>query len=334
MKKALFATTALVAFAGAAAAEVTISGSAEMGLIGGDRFLTTTTGGPTGATTIIPLGTQYWNDVDIKFTLSGESDAGISFGAVVDTDESVNLQAEEDNQGTSVFISGDFGTLTLGDTDGALDWALTDAGDIGNPGSIADDETSHAGYDGDRTDGFFDDQVLRYDYSFGDFGVAVSYEQGATLPAGLVPDPTVADGTIALGVKYALDLGGATVNLGAGYSSTDLGAGADVDVWGISVDGSFGGGFVAGIDYWDGDTPAGGVTHTGIGIGYESGPISVHANWGEFDPDGLPSTSGFGVAAAYDFGGGLSANIGYGSSDVGGGAANIDTWSLGMVMSF
>ncbi|HDR27679.1 MAG TPA: porin, partial [Rhodovulum sp.] len=38
MKKVLFATTALVASAGIAAADITLSGSAQMGIKGGDRY--------------------------------------------------------------------------------------------------------------------------------------------------------------------------------------------------------------------------------------------------------------------------------------------------------
>ena len=37
MKNVLFATTALIATAGIASAEVSLSGSAEMGIIGGDQ---------------------------------------------------------------------------------------------------------------------------------------------------------------------------------------------------------------------------------------------------------------------------------------------------------
>jgi outer membrane protein OmpU len=56
--------------------------------------------------------------------------------------------------------------------------------------------------------------------------------------------------------------------------------------------------------------------------------ISLHANYGEYDS----GASGFGLAAAYDLGGGASLNLGYGSSDVGG--VSSDTWSFGLAMSF
>ncbi len=335
MKKVLLATTALVAFAGAAAAQgIEITGSAEMGITGGGDNAPNGSGGET----------QFFNDVDIRFTLTGESDSGLSFGAVVDLDEAGNLGREEDNQGTSVFISGSFGTLTMGDTDGAIDWAITDMGDIGNPGSIADDETSHAGYNGTFGDGGdaveeLDNQILRYDYSFGDIGVAVSYEQGALDGNdGILVDGD-GDGTIALGVKYALDLGGTTVDLGAGYSHTDFSVG-ERDIWAVGAAASFGAGFSAGVTYqnWDYDADAiavlgregGDVTHTGIGLGYETGPISVHINYGVYDFDDGDDIEGYGIAAAYDLGGGLSVHLGYGDSDL----DDNDAYSFGVAMSF
>ena len=62
MKKVLFATTALIASAGIASAQgVALSGSAEMGIIGGDG----------------DFETQFWNDVDVRFTMSGETDNGL-----------------------------------------------------------------------------------------------------------------------------------------------------------------------------------------------------------------------------------------------------------------
>jgi outer membrane protein OmpU len=319
MKKVLLATTALVGLAGAAAAEVTISGSAEMGIVGGGVNATNGSGGET----------QFFQDIDVTFTLSGESDSGLSFGASVDLDEAGNLGNEFDDMGVAIFISGAFGTLTMGDTDGAIDWAITDAGNIGNPGSIDDAETSHAGYNGSFGDGEFDNQVLRYDYSFGAVGVAISYEQGATGADGLLL-PGDPEGTIALGVKYALDLGGTTVNLGGGYSQTDF-VGDERQIWALGAAAELAAGFSAGITYqdWDYDV-AEDVTHVGIGLGYESGPISVHANWGQYDFSTSADVAGWGLAAAYDLGGGLSVHAGYGDSD----NTDAQTWSLGVAMSF
>jgi outer membrane protein OmpU len=139
-------------------------------------------------------------------------------------------------------------------------------------------------------------------------------------------------------VKYALDLGGTTLNLGAGYMSTDFGVDTG-SLAAVSVDAAFGGGFSAGIAYAsisdDGGIAGQDYTHVAVGIGYETGPVSLHANYGEFDSDSPTQAddSGFGLSAAYDLGGGLSANLGYGSSDFEAGGTS-DSWSLGMVMSF
>ena len=116
MKKILFATTALVASAGLASAEVSISGSAEMGLFSVQ-----------GTTDASNADLQFHNDVDINFSLSGESDGGLSFGGSVDLDEALFLGITTFENEYSLFISGDFGTVTMGDTDGALVWEMQES---------------------------------------------------------------------------------------------------------------------------------------------------------------------------------------------------------------
>ncbi len=120
MKKILLATTMLAGTAGFAAAEVTVSGYAEMGIVGGDKYGTT----------------QFWQDVEVTFSMSGETDGGLTFGAAIDLDETD--VGGTDHDGTSVYLSGAFGTLTLGDTDGGFDWALSETG-MGT--SLTDDHT-------------------------------------------------------------------------------------------------------------------------------------------------------------------------------------------------
>jgi outer membrane protein OmpU len=55
--------------------------------------------------------------------MSGTADNGTTFGAAIDLDENAAGVGTND-AGVAIFISGDLGTLTLGDTDGALDWAM------------------------------------------------------------------------------------------------------------------------------------------------------------------------------------------------------------------
>ncbi len=321
MKKVLFASTALVAFTGAAAADVTLSGRAEMGIFD---------------TNAVGVGAQFFTDIDVTFTMSGETDNGLTFGASVDLDEadgspftgvSGATGNNADDGGATIFISGSFGTITMGDTDGAMDWALTEAGNVGNPGSIADDETSHAGYLGSYLDGAYDGQILRWDYTVGDFGVAVSIDDDNGIP-GLSPG-------YAIGFKYNLDLSGTTVALGLGYQDVDT-LGSTV---GVSASATFNNGLSAGIVYstFSGDVVGTDGDHLGIGVGYTTGAFSIHANYGKFGTDSaaLADPSGYGIAAAYDLGGGAVVHFGYGKSDFDTvGVADFSTVSLGLGLSF
>ena len=304
MKKVLFATTALVASAGFAAAEVSLSGSAEIGIFDN---------GTSDA--------QFFSDLDVKFSLSGETDNGLTFGATIDLDEvgdddpagipagdpiSATPNAGDPLEEHSVFISGGFGTVTMGDTDGAFDWAMTEVNLVG--GSIADDETEHAGFSGNAGfDGGNDGQILRYDYSFGAFAVAASVE---------LDDANTADDIYALGFKYDADFGGIAVGFGLGYADNGTN-----DLLGLSIDADFGNGFVAGLNYTDNDT---GADHTAIGVGYTMDALSIGVNYGEFDG----GADGFGLAVNYDLGGAV-VQFGYGDSSTG-----TDTYSLGVAMSF
>jgi len=230
MKKVLLTSTALVAFAGAAAAEVTLSGWAEMGVVGGSSGQTT----------------QFFQDVDVDFTLSGETDSGLVFGANVDLDEAGNLGDPFSNQGVDIFVSGEFGTVTLGDTDGALAWAVDDIAAWGDPGTIDDAETAHFGFTDTWLDESYDGQILRYDYTFDDFGFAVSLEQDdtnetpggvetcAVVPGAVDGDPALTECTTSagtkpddynwgVGAKWTPQMGPGTLALGIGYQTAQQG---------------------------------------------------------------------------------------------------------------
>ena len=310
MKKILIASTALGALTAAAAADVTLSGRAEMGLFDNSAS-----------------DVQFFTDIDVTFTMTGETDNGLTFGASVDLDEggavSSATQDDSDDGGATIFISGSFGTVTIGDTDGALDWALTEAGNVGNAGSIADDETIHAGYLGSYLDGTQDGQILRWDNTFGDFGVAISLE-----------DDNGSNGEIgyAVGLRYNLELGGTTIALGIGHQEGASIGPSDFSATGVSATATFDNGFSAGIVYTDFDnTPA--DSHLGIGIGYTTGALTLHANYGDFDAaPGFLDADGFGISAAYDLGGGAVVHFGYGDGEVG--TADFQTVSLGLGLSF
>ncbi|MDX1782410.1 MAG: porin, partial [Thalassovita sp.] len=78
MKTILFATTALVASAGIAAADISFSGSAEAGIAQG---LWDDDGD--SATARVEI-TDVYSFAKLVATMSGESDNGISFGASID----------------------------------------------------------------------------------------------------------------------------------------------------------------------------------------------------------------------------------------------------------
>jgi outer membrane protein OmpU len=349
MKKVLFATTALVATAGVASADIALSGSAQMGIQGGSG----------GATT------QFVQDIDITFTMSGTADNGTTFGAAIDLDENA-AGVGTDDAGVAIFISGDFGTLTMGDTDGAVDWAMQEV-DFGAPASINDDHTTHAGFNGNGLlDGHYDGQILRYDYSFGDFAVAISVEQddnttvqgiAFNIPNALGSNNAVdADPVWGLGARYSGMFAGGSFGVGIGYQFTndgldnDGGATNGVSVTGLSANVALDSGFSAAVNYSmveiDGANNDG--THFGIGVGYTFDAITVGANYGSFDWDTGAfdgDNNGYGLAAVYDFGGGLTAHLGYGWSETtavnnsaAGQAAAVlgsaSTWSLGLSMSF
>lgn len=307
MKKVLLTSTALVAFTGAAAADVALSGRAEMGIFASSF-----------------ANTQFFTDIDVTFTMSGETDNGLTFGASVDLDEggagAPAVANNADDGGATIFISGSFGTVTMGDTDGALDWALTEAGNVGNPGSIADDETSHAGYLGSYLDGAYDGQILRWDYTSGAFGVAVSIDDDNGSP--------LVDPGYSIGFRYALDLSGTTVNLGLGYQEV-----TGADIIGVSADATFANGFSAGVVYTDWDVGGTSADHVGVGLGYTTGAFSIHANYGSFDVGGANS-DGYGIAAAYDLGGGAVVHFGYSKDNVDGAAFDPSRASLGLGLSF
>lgn len=296
MKKILLATSALVASASIAAADVSISGFAEMGIVdngNGDA--------------------QLHQDIDVTFKLSGETDGGLSFGAAIDIDEADAGIGDSPftgptHGGVAVYVSGAFGTLTMGDTDGASDWATQETNIV----DALQDEFEHAGWDGNSAEGG-DGQVLRYDYSFGAFGVAVSAVQGDN-GVGVVDD------IFAVGAKYSADMGGATVGFGVGYQ--DRGA-EDKTSASVKVDVDA----ITGVLYYSDDSVDG--SNVGVAASYTTGALTVGASWGDFsDLD----ESGYAVAVNYDLGGGAVVQVGYANSDVAG--TETDKWSAGLAMSF
>ena len=338
MKKILLATTMLAGTAGFAAAEVAVTGYAEMGI------WSNTAG-----------DVAFHQDVEVIFNMSGTTDGGLEFGANIELDEG-NVANHGDRNGSWVYISGAFGKLTMGDTDGAMDWALADSGSLT---SLTDDHTSHIGYFGNGTalDGQGDGQVVRYENTFGDFSFAISAEQEDNGAAG------GADDIIGIGVQYNADLGGTTLNVGLAYQtgnmdnpfdaagvpdpagfdqdgSTKVAALGDqdqnVDAVGVSIGATMANGFSANLGYVDYSFDVAAqndFTHTGLGLNYTTGALAMNLNYGVISPDVGSDVDSWGLAVNYDLGGGAVVMAGY-ASDMSVAAGSQDQWSLGLGMSF
>jgi len=119
MKKLLIASTALVATAGMAAADITVSGHADAG------YHSNLFDKPAGGAALYRDGGVF-SSVGVDFTMSGTTDSGITFGATLNIDAGTEVDMADyhldgNDGGTaglgSVTMAGTFGTLTF-DNDG------------------------------------------------------------------------------------------------------------------------------------------------------------------------------------------------------------------------
>lgn len=284
MKKILLATSALVMVAGAASAEVALSGSARMGLVYADNGTTSTT--------------QFSSRVRIVFTASGETDTGLSFGASVRNDQSgVGNTANGDS---TVYISGGFGKLTMGDVSGAADALVGQTSGVGygpNDGlheinfvgttkTAAYYEYSAGavtfGLGAGQMEGGGDELNIGVKYATDAYSIALAYETTDGIPA-VVGPPAVA----AVPAQDLISLGGSATfgaaTLKARVSDSDI-AGADTN-WSVSVDYAMGATTLTAV-YTD---------YGNNGAGLNGAALA-----------GSTDTQHFGIGAAYDLGGGAS----------------------------
>jgi outer membrane protein OmpU len=177
MKKILLATTVLAATAGVAAADVAVSGVGRMGIAsvaGGDAM--------------------FSSRIRIIFAATGETDNGLSFGASVRNDQSgVGNTANGDS---TVFISGAFGKITMGDVSGAPDAIVGQVSGVGLTSLTTLNEISNLG--NTKT-------AALYTYSAGALTFGLGFGQ-----------PTGADKAVSAAVAYATDM----YSVSLGYEDT------------------------------------------------------------------------------------------------------------------
>lgn len=264
-ERSLLATTILVAGASVAAAEVTLSGSARMGIVDD--------GGAAGAV--------FNSRARVSFSMSGETDTGLSFGASFRADN-----ASDANSGTagSVFISGAFGKITMGDNDGAAQQSVGQVDGVGYTGNGDLNEIAYITGN--------DDESVMYSYTMDAFTINASVGQ------------TGASDERGVGVAYAGD--GFGLSLGYEEDSVDgshVVVGASASFSSITVKAVYGS-----------FSPLGGGANQNqyaVSATYSADALSATV----FTRSSLADVQASGVGIGYDLGGGAAFAAGYSKAE-------------------
>jgi outer membrane protein OmpU len=268
MKKILLATTVLAMTATVAAAEVAVSGAARMGLV----FDGNTVGANTSKA-------KFTSRVRVSFSMSGETDNGLSFGASVRNDQSG--QGNTANGDSTVFISGAFGKLTFGDNDSAAN-ALV--GNVAAKSLTGLGDNNELGYLGQT------DTSVLYTYSAGALSVALSAGQlGTTATA------TANEDAMSVAVKYTADAFYAAL----GYESAKVGVAAVSDnQLSVGLGATFSGVDLSLVAM---DRKSNADTHYAVSATYSMDALGLTAFYADKGP-----SNAYGIGASYDLGGGAS----------------------------
>jgi outer membrane protein OmpU len=286
--------------------------------------------------------------VEFGVSLSGETDNGIAFGATIQADEAEGGEGGDDGQTEGeVFVSGAWGTLTYGDTDGADEawvgdvpgnYSLTGLSDINetrfvsNGGSFGEENGTHF------AENPFARPTLRYDLDLESFGFSLSTNRDL--------------GDVGVGAGHAADLAGGSWSVGAGYyrfdsfvivgdpeivlvetadGEFDLVEGDPVETrvpngeqWSVGINAEYEA-FAVGATYMklSSDADEGKVEADELLVGgsLSFDAFSVGAFWGKVLSAEGPGTfmtldgdDGYGLTAQYDLGGGATINGGIANS--------------------
>jgi outer membrane protein OmpU len=289
MKKILIASTALVATAGIASAEIGFSGAAGFGVVYNDV---------TGDWT-----PDYYTTLSVSMT--GETDGGLSFGAAYDITQDNGATAVGD---TEVYVEGGFGKLTVGAVGSAVD-ATLGMGDIGYSG-LGVDNVAEGLIDG------ADNGNIMYKGTFGDFGVAMSYDMAGVENFSIAATYTMGDYNFGVGYD---DWGNAIVPNGFGVPI------ANGSAFHVKAGGAFGDLALNAVYSRSSDIDA---STYGVHAAYTMGAATISAAYAEATVTGLGSTDAFGLGVSYDLGGGASVDAGVGE------VFGVTVADLGINMSF
>jgi hypothetical protein len=346
MKSILLASASVVAFAGAASAEITFGGSATVGFNDTVNAFDDNNEG------------FYW-DANVAVTMSQALDNGLTASATFDFD------VAEDNLGQTLVsgsyllsLTSDMGGLYFGDTAFAAETYWASAGDMEADGfSEADGEvvlrgevmmggvTAGLSYVVADADGeFVNDNTVEYvdqlsvgaTGSFGNFNFAIAYQEEALGASGFY-DAEGANGDFNNDEIFGLSVGssfaGADVTVAYAQNNT-----AGIDSLGVKV--AYPVGPVTVTAYYVAESADVGDPddNYGINVAYASGPISVTA---DFQDD--QGTQKIALDGSYDIGNGVTVLAGFytaddraedeyyiaASYDIGGGASLLASYAVG-----
>jgi len=268
MKKVLFATTALVASAGIASADINLTGGGSVAL------------SDSGADA---AQAQLVTDLDFNIVASVTSDTGITFGASMDLDGGNTTTGTFNDP--EISMSGEFGTFTFGQVDNAA--GIVGLADAGIEGIGLDDDLENIDNVGAAD--------THYSNTFGNITLTLSYEMGQT------GSTAPADGDYGVGISfseggfdvaaaYTSDQNGgandtaAALQLGYTYGSATIGA--------LFADNGTRSGSGFSLSYDMGD----GLTITAVANQTDTGTVGTNA---DTDDDA-------GIGFSYDMGNGVS----------------------------
>ncbi|MEM6619911.1 MAG: porin [Pseudomonadota bacterium] len=299
MKKVLFATTALVASAGMAAADVNLSGSGRFGIVYNEAL-----------NGVGQSETKIEKRMTINIDGSGTTDGGLEFGGRIRlrSDENDGAGTEIGND-ANVFLGNDSFRITVGNTDGAmlnrvgyyqgtvgltgLQWANVSF-NIGNQTFYLNTYASQ---------GQVSQGVVRLDFNVGGFGISLSTDStGDNLSNGSED---------AIAVSY--NFGDWTVAAGYAKNSNNSAVAANErDAFSLSAVGSIGD-FGVGVGYTDLENVGNKVTLSGS---YNFGDTTITAFVARVSMDvagtfgfaaGDDSEMEYGIGFTYSLGGAVLA---------------------------
>ncbi len=308
MKKVLLATTALVFTAGFAAADVTVSGSANAGL----KFSDADTQSE---------DTELFYELDFGIAGSTTTDGGIEVGASLDFDLDTANQSDNIDD-PEVFVSVGGVTVTVGAVGSADGVVIGGLEDPGFDGIGIDDQATT----------FWDDGTanVQVKAEFDAFTVAAS--------GNLAENDTEASDDFSVGASYdagMFSVGAAysEYNTGDGivedFTATIVAIGAAVTAGGADIDLFY---HQAEIEDNLGVLDDADVAGYGASVTYPVGAVSLIAAVGATDID--DDEVDFGVGFEYDLGGGVALAGGVGQSDEEDLGNSYTVADFGITMSF